>query len=154
MSGEWPDKLNRTGCPWSKVLMNSQAILTGMAFTLTGAVLISAIYQTGPAGGLFNGSLTYNHPSQALLTNSFIPPAFLNANPPLALEYPNLSGSEAQATPPITPRIYVTHPWVIDVLVPGVIDQGIVQGSIPDNWVDHMARNLPPALGSNSIPFQ
>ena len=126
--------------------MRSQVILAGMAFALTGASLINAIHQGDLTGVPYNGSLTNNYPPLTpLLTNSFIPPELFYANPhPLpALESASRDDFPVATEHPMTPGVYVTHPYVIAVLVPGGMDPGLVQDSLPDRGTDDLAKSRP-----------
>jgi len=123
--------------------MSLQAILAETAFALTGATLLAAIHREDPPSGPFILNLTNrNVPPELLLTNAVAPPGFLftNSIPPLALELTNRSNPPLEREQSITPGVYVTHPWVIAVLVPGKIDSGIVRGSANQPGIDDIVQ--------------
>jgi hypothetical protein len=111
-----------------------------MAFVLPGAVLLTAIHQQDPAGVTLNGSLGNNLPAPAPpLANSGMPTALLPNNPPLALQITNQADNHTVPELPVTPGVYVTHPYVIAVLMPGGVDPGMVRGSLHNLEMDEMA---------------
>ncbi len=81
--------------------MGAQLILAGLAAVLSGALLVSTVTQPAPAE------------SPDLLSS-----AHLAANP-VAYRAPQGQFNQTQ------PGVYVTHPYVIAVLVPGQVDPGM-----------------------------
>jgi len=125
--------------------MNWRVVLTGMAVSFAGAALLAEIlYEVGTSQPA-QGSLPKLNPSPAsLLVNSLIPAAFPSNDPSLTIQNTNRDRSLMAPESPVTPGVYVTHPYVIAVLVPGEVDRGISRGSIPDQGKDDMVKT--PAL--------
>ena len=106
--------------------------MAGTAFALTGATLLAAIHREETPGAPFSLRLTNQDARPELRFNHPVaPPGWLltNSIPPLALELTNRYDPPLGPTQKITPGVYVTHPCVIAVLVPGEVDPGIVRGS-------------------------
>jgi len=120
--------------------MSSQEILAGTALALTGAALLAAIHEEYLADGTINGSSINNLPAQAWLTASYSNPrAFLKSDSPPAIQFTKQDDSMTVSETSLAPGVYVTHPYVIAVLVPGAVDRGIFQGSANNLNMDEMA---------------
>jgi len=125
--------------------MNSRVVLIGMAVSFAGAALLAEIlYEVGTSQPA-QGSLPKLNPSPAsLLVNSLIPAAFPSNDPSLTIQNTNRDRSLMAPESPVTPGVYVTHPYVIAVFVPGEVDSGIARGSFPAQGKDDMVKT--PAL--------
>jgi len=123
-----------------KTSKSSKEILAGIALALTGVALLAAIQKEYPVDVAINGSSSNNLPTQAWLPANYANPlASLKNDSPPAIQFAKQDESMTASETSMAPGVYVTHPYVIAVLVPGAFDRGIFQGSANNFETDEMA---------------